>query len=1366
MRRSLTAVLVALLVAPAALAQIDELADGARLPAAAARHADEIAAKRARHERALDLGAATPKGWAPIPEPSSIDVTHYDLDLYLDVGGRLLSGTATLDVAAARDGLRTLELDVDLGLRVLGVTLLADARHPADSPRSLPFSHADDRLAVLLPSPLAAGHSVRLAITYGGRASRFGDGVNWYSHRGFPEIFTFAEPFGARVWFPCNDRPDDKATVDLTVTAPSDLTVASNGLELGRADNGDGTATTTWSSRYPVATYLVVMDVSNYAYREWPYEAQDGSTMPVVAYMYPERAEAGEADLAITPELIRVLATRFGEYPVVEEKYGNLTAAFGGGMEHQTLTTIGDFFGDPWMEWLNVHELGHQWWGDFVTCADWRELWLNESFATYAEFVWADETYGEEFLDGYRRDADWAFFYAGALYDNPVPFSRTIYDGGGMILHMLRYVVGDEAFFDGLARFRQAFAASAGTTEGFKAAMEAASGSDLDWFFEQWVYGENRPRIQYDWLPVSGPAVRLTVTQEHSNAPYFRTPIDVRVETVAGSEDHRVWLEAVATQTLELAVASTPTGVVLDPGSRILAYLSPASEPDIDFGPDFPDLDAGLVLRGETAPIVVPITNTGGGELEISSIESTSSAQFRIAAPDELPLALAPGEAVDLVIDFLSSSTGSQSGYVLVTSNDPSYPDGVAYLPVAARGVRFAEPTIQASSTANLGNVPIGSTGEASLNVLNFGAAPLTLVGSISGDGFVLGSAIPAQIGPADSAAIFIRFQPDELGAHTGSLVLATNDPARPEHVVALSGTGVGAPRLEITPSALDLGVVAAEAMAVVAIANTGTEDLVMTALEVTGPFAIPSFFVFPVVLQAGQVLPLEVRLDGAGPGAARGTLSIRSNDPSLPRASVPLSAFVAEDAGTLEASAFPAAASTTGLGGAEWRSQAFVVNPTDDDMVVALRYRPGTPRPESGADLSLELPAGHQRSLANMVAELGHSGAGGVALTASQPGLVAVSRTYADGDDGSYGQFIPALGREQELEGSVTYVAGGLAANEGFHTNLGVLNRGSDPLSVEATLFAPDGSELARRTLNAEPYGYRQLSDVFQGVTAATLRGAFVEIVAGDSAARYLAFASVVDDGSHDPTLILPVAVDLGAAAPLNFGVPVVASNPGANGTLWRSDVSVVSRAADAVRISASFVPAESPSEFIVRELEVPARSALELQDIVRETFETTGSGWIELVASAPGVAVFSRTYNDDPSGTYGQSVPTLTPGDEILLGGDVAVLAGLSSAGGFRTNLGITSFSATDITVTVRAFRDDGELIGELDVVVPAQAFVQVERLLSEAFGFTGTAWATLTSNDEEAWYVAHASVIDGDSGDPIYIPAVVRAVNAGGH
>ncbi len=125
---------------------------------------------------------------------------------------------------------------------------------------------------------------------------------------------------------------------------------------------------------------------------------------------------------------------------------------------------------------------------------------------------------------------------------------------------------------------------------------------------------------------------------------------------------------------------------------------------------------------------------------------------------------------------------------------------------------------------------------------------------------------------------------------------------------------------------------------------------------------------------------------------------------------------------------------------------------------------------------------------------------------------------------------------------------------------------------------------------------------------------------------------------------------------------------------------------------------------------------------------------------------------------------MPTVTDSD-LIGSGQVAVLAGLSSADGFRTNLGITSLAAVDTTVTVRVFGDDGGLVGELDVVVPALRFVQVERVLAGQLGFIGTAWATLTSVEEGASYVAHASVVDGQSGDPIYIPAVVRAVTAGG-
>ena len=215
MSRLVITSLAILLALSAVFVDADQTIADVPLPAAAARHSGEIEAKRANMERALTLHQPDPKNWAPVPDPSPIDVIHYELDLALDLSRRVMSGTAVLEVAAATDGLSVVELDVDLGLRVLAVMQLADEAYPADSPRSLAFEHSDDVLAVVLPQPLAAGDRVRLMIPYGGHANRFGDGINWSSHSGgMPAIFTFAEPFGARVWFPSNDRPDDKATVE------------------------------------------------------------------------------------------------------------------------------------------------------------------------------------------------------------------------------------------------------------------------------------------------------------------------------------------------------------------------------------------------------------------------------------------------------------------------------------------------------------------------------------------------------------------------------------------------------------------------------------------------------------------------------------------------------------------------------------------------------------------------------------------------------------------------------------------------------------------------------------------------------------------------------------------------------------------------------------------------------------------------------------------------------------------------------------------------------------------------------------------------------------------------------------------------
>ena len=1353
MNRSVTTSLAIILALSAAILGADQTTIDVPLPAAVERHAGEIEAKRAQMERALALQPPDPKTWAPVPDPSPIDVIHYELDLALDLGRRVMSGTAVVDVASVTEGLSAVELDMDLGLRVLAVMQLADEHHPSDSPRALAFEHADDVLTVVLPQPLASGDRVRLMIPYGGHANRFGDGINWSSHSGgMPAIFTFAEPFGARVWFPSNDRPDDKATVNLTVTAPDTLTVAANGLEVDRMDNGDGTATTRWESRYQIATYLVVMNLSDYAYREWTYDTMDGGTMPVVAYMYPEIADAGEADLAITPEMIEVLASRFDEYPFVEEKYGNLTANFGGGMEHQTLTTIGNFFGDPWMEWLNVHELGHQWWGDWVTCDDWRELWLNESFATYSEFVWAEEHHGADFLSEYAAAADGTQFFNGPLYDNPVAFSRTVYDKGALVLRMLRDVVGDDAFFEGLRNYRDAFAQDSATTEELLAILENTSGQELDWFFDQWVYGKNRPRIQYEWEAVSGPAVRLTITQEHSNAPYFRMPMDVAVTTSSGVETHRIVMDAVAEQTVDVSLSAAPTAVELDPDRVILAHLSPAEQPDLDLGPDFPDLVAEPVHSGNTSTITVPLTNTGGSTLVIDGAGMNGASPFRVVSPTEFPIALDPGESVDMDIEFRSSSSGNQQQWGAVFSNDPSYsPGGVTYFSVEGRSAAFEDPRLVATSQINIPSVPVGGVGESSFTVRNYGATPLTLTTQLSDGPFRLASVVPTTVAGGSTVSVFVRFEPEVVGQHSASLTLFSNDPNDPEHVVTVNGTATTAPRLRIDPAPVNLGIVAPGGHASVTIANSGSEELEITEVALDGHFLFDGGApVMPTVLEPGASTTLDIAAAPGGGGDLRGSLLVVSDDPALPRAMLPVSAYVDTDLVALQSWAFPATASTTGIGGADWSTQAYLLNPTEEDMMVNLGFRPGDQR--SAEDLTLKLSLRSQRSLDDLVRALGHSGAGGVQIGTTGIGFVGVSRTFSSENNGSFGQFIPALAADQSQHGQDEYVLPGLAGNDGFHTNLGIFNFADQELVLDYEIFDTGGVSLGTGTLTAQANAFSQHNEVIGDLTPDSIRGGFAALRARDVDARYAAYASVVDDGSHDPTLILPVALDAADGNPV--AIPAVASNPGAEQTMWRSDVSLVNLADVMTEITVTFHQngvQQSTS------LSIPEHSAMLLDDVVRGTFGASGSGWLEIDPSDVGVVVNSRTFNDAESGSFGQFVPAV-PFDGAVLSGETAVLGGLSSDGA-RTNLGFTSLSETDVTITVVVYENTGVIIGALDVAVPAKTFVQVPRLLARELGFNGSAWAEVYTDDPDALYIAHASVVNEQSGDPVYIPAVVR-------
>ncbi|MEN8006967.1 MAG: M1 family aminopeptidase [Candidatus Krumholzibacteriota bacterium] len=501
------------------------------------------------------------------------DVHHYDLDLDLDPGTTTLTGTVIVTAEVTGPSITTMDLNLTLHMTVTGVTAGGIGTG---------FSRIASVLTVDLDRAYTTGETVVVTVDYNGNPA--GGSFGWDSYGGQDMIWTLSEPFGARDWWPCKDLNSDKAdSVDVTVTVPDHLVVASNGLVVSDVDNGS-TRTTHWKSNYPIATYLVSLAIHPYVqYSDWYNPLGGGGPMEVQFYIYPSHVGLVEPNYALTVPMIDVFAQAYGEYPFVNEKYGHAEFTWGGGMEHQTLTSMGG-----WSEDLISHELAHQWWGDMVTCEDFGHIWLNEGFATWSEAYWAEQNYD---IATYRQYMDFAAYYGAGTIFVEDPLTENIFDGnlsynkGSWVVHMLRGVLGDSDFFAGLALYRANHGFGSATTEELQAAMETVSGQDLTAFFQQWIYGEYFPVYSYSW--VTGPGVdeiTVTIVQEQTDTGLFTMPIDLRITTTTGTTDVTV-ANSLASEDYVLTVTGTPESVLLDPDRWILRQVrTEVTDPTFDKG--------------------------------------------------------------------------------------------------------------------------------------------------------------------------------------------------------------------------------------------------------------------------------------------------------------------------------------------------------------------------------------------------------------------------------------------------------------------------------------------------------------------------------------------------------------------------------------------------------------------------------------------------------------------------------------------------------------------------------------------------------------------------------------------------------------
>lgn len=414
------------------------------------------------------------------------DVETYDLEIEWLPDSGSIDATATVTLVPTVD-LDTFNLDLE-GLTVTSITVDGE---PVESAR-------EGRELTIDPEPvLAAGETVTAVIDYEGAPEPIRMGtdvfrVGWHSDG--RDAYVVSEPAGAASWFPANDHPVDKATFRFSVTVPSDLGAIANGIEQSVTDNGDGTTTHVYAASDPMATYLASVVIGDLEYVD---ETTAGGLL--LRSAYPRRlVDAARTDFADTARMVEVFEERFGPYPF--EVYGHVVAdeILGFALENQTLSIFGSDLvtGRGTIDSIVAHELAHQWFGNAVSPATWKDIWLNEGFATYAEWVWAEASGGrtiEESAAAVHARSDF-----GVPPGDPGPeelFQATVYLRGGLALHALSVEIGDESFDRLLKTWVERFGGATASTADLQALAEELSGQDLSGLFDAWVYGEALPPL-------------------------------------------------------------------------------------------------------------------------------------------------------------------------------------------------------------------------------------------------------------------------------------------------------------------------------------------------------------------------------------------------------------------------------------------------------------------------------------------------------------------------------------------------------------------------------------------------------------------------------------------------------------------------------------------------------------------------------------------------------------------------------------------------------------------------------------------------------------------------------------------------------
>ncbi|HEY0319398.1 MAG TPA: M1 family aminopeptidase [Pyrinomonadaceae bacterium] len=542
-----------------------------------------------------------PRQYIPSRDYDTLNIT---LNLRFNWEQEQAIGTATISFAPLSANLRRVEFDA-ANMTFNSVKLAGGA------PLKFETDTKNEKLHVILDRAYQPANVITVVIDYhtngvseGSALVSSNQGLSFIKPRADDpnrprQIWSQGESEYNHFWFPCFDHPNDFATTEMIATVDKPLMVISNGRLIETIDNKDNTRTFHWKMEQPHASYLTSIVVGEYTPIEQKYQ-----DVPVISYVYPNEVKEGRVTVARMADMVRFFSEKTGvKYPYA--KYAQtMTRDFGGGMENISATTQTDnmihdarFELDNDSDGLQSHELAHQWFGDYVTCRSWSDIWLNESFATYFQAMWDEHRLGHDdflYLDVKgNQDAYYAAWRNGlrrpivtSNYQNPdAVFDTYAYPRGGAVLHMLRMTLGEGNWWRSINHYLTKYAHQPVETEQLRIAIEETTGMPMDWFFEEWVYKMGHPVFRvtknYD---AAAKTLTLTVRQEQKPDPaydypqagLFRTPVDIEIGTGTDTKVFkvtRVWIEPKEEQSFTFPVDSEPRLVNFDYGNTIIKEL-------------------------------------------------------------------------------------------------------------------------------------------------------------------------------------------------------------------------------------------------------------------------------------------------------------------------------------------------------------------------------------------------------------------------------------------------------------------------------------------------------------------------------------------------------------------------------------------------------------------------------------------------------------------------------------------------------------------------------------------------------------------------------------------------------------------------